>query len=57
MAVTYSGVGIHDASWQPWFGGNRYTYGGSHGCINLPFSRAQELYRMVEMDTPVIIHW
>jgi hypothetical protein len=56
MQVTSNGVGMHDASWQPWFGGNRYTYGGSHGCINLPFAKAQQLYQQIEVGTPVIIH-
>ena len=57
MGVTVGGVGIHDAYWQPWFGGNRYMYGGSHGCINLPYSKARELFNMVEIGTPVIIFW
>ncbi|MDR3052281.1 MAG: L,D-transpeptidase/peptidoglycan binding protein [Coriobacteriales bacterium] len=56
MRVTDSGVGLHDATWQPWFGGDRYTYGGSHGCINMPYGKAQELYGMLEMGTPVIVH-
>ena len=39
--VTYwmpfnGGIGFHDADWQPYFGGDRYLTGGSHGCINLP---------------------
>jgi hypothetical protein len=57
LGVTETGVGIHDASWQPWFGGNRYTYAGSHGCINLPYYAVKELFEMVEVGTPVIIHW
>jgi len=57
MGVTTGGVGIHDAYWQPWFGGTRYQYGGSHGCINLPYTPARDLYYMVEEGTPVIIHW
>jgi len=57
MGVTYGGVGIHDAYWQPWFGGTRYQYGGTHGCINLPYYSARDLFYMVEVGTPVIIHW
>ena len=56
MQVTSTGVGMHDAYWQPWFGGNRYLYGGSHGCINLPYSKAQTMYYSIEIGTPVIIH-
>jgi lipoprotein-anchoring transpeptidase ErfK/SrfK len=57
MGVTTGGVGIHDAYWQPWFGGTRYQYGGSHGCINLPYNAARDLFRAVEIGTPVVIHW
>jgi lipoprotein-anchoring transpeptidase ErfK/SrfK len=57
MGVTYSGVGFHDATWQPWFGGDRYTYAGSHGCINMAYYDAQALYSMVWEGIPVILHW
>ena len=56
MGVTPGGVGMHDAYWQPWFGGTRYLTGGSHGCINLPYSNAQKLYSLIAVGTPVIIH-
>ena len=56
MRVTYSGVGFHDATWQSSFGGNVYTYRGSHGCINMPLDQAASLYGMLSMGTPVIIH-
>jgi hypothetical protein len=57
MPFTYSGCGFHDAYWQSSFGGNAYLYRGSHGCINMPPSLAQELYSIVEVDTPVITHF
>jgi hypothetical protein len=57
MPFTYSGCGFHDAYWQPSFGGDYYLYRGSHGCINMPPSLAQELYSIVEVDTPVITHY
>jgi hypothetical protein len=57
MRMTWEGHGFHDATWQPWFGGNRYTYAGSHGCINMSYSDAQILYRVLEMGTPVISHY
>lgn len=48
------GIGFHDASWQPYFGGDRYLYGGSHGCINLPPSSAAALYSIIQYDIPII---
>lgn len=49
-------VGMHDATWRSEFGGNIYRTNGSHGCINLPYSVAQEIYDLVEKDTPVICY-
>lgn len=49
-------VGMHDASWRSEFGGKIYLTNGSHGCINLPYSIAQEIYEYVEKDTPVICY-
>ncbi|MBD5492616.1 MAG: L,D-transpeptidase family protein [Lachnospiraceae bacterium] len=49
-------VGMHDATWRSEFGGNIYLTNGSHGCINLPYSIAQEIYECVEKDTPVICY-
>lgn len=57
MRVTNTGVGFHDATWQPYFGGSRYLSGGSHGCINMPYRGAQELYSIIEVGWPVIIYW
>ncbi|MDR1013889.1 MAG: L,D-transpeptidase [Coriobacteriales bacterium] len=57
MRITWGGVGFHDATWQPAFGGDRYTYAGSHGCINMPYNDAQTLYGMLEIGTPVVSHY
>lgn len=38
------GIGLHDATWRSSFGGNIYTYDGSHGCINLPYDAAKTIY-------------
>lgn len=57
MPVTWSGVGFHDATWQSAFGGSRYLYYGSHGCINMPLDQAAQLYQMVSAGTPVILHY
>lgn len=48
------GIGFHDASWQPYFGGDRYLTGGSHGCINMPTDKAAELYSIIQYGVPII---
>ena len=50
------GQGLHDASWQSSFGGNRYKTNGSHGCINLPPAKAKILYDLVYTGIPVICY-
>lgn len=57
MRVTWSGIGFHDANWQPKFGGDWYVTHGSHGCLNMQPSDAASLYDMLEVNTPVIIHY
>ena len=49
-------VGLHDASWRSEFGGDIYTYNGSHGCVNLPSDVANTLYDLVSVGTMVIVH-
>ncbi|MCR4923347.1 MAG: L,D-transpeptidase [Lachnospiraceae bacterium] len=56
MRFTDSRVGLHDASWRSKFGGNIYLTNGSHGCVNLPKDAAYQLYDMVSVGTPVIVH-
>lgn len=55
IAFKGSGYGFHDASWRSEFGGNIYKYNGSHGCVNMPHDKVEELYYMVELGTPVYI--
>ena len=51
------GQGLHDASWQSSFGGNRYKTGhGSHGCINLPEDQAALIYNTIDGGYPIIIY-
>ena len=59
MRVTWEGVGFHDATWQSAFGGTRNQIPGvgSHGCINMPLDQAAALYDMVEVGTPVVMHY
>lgn len=57
MPFVGNAVGFHDATWQPDFGGDMYASGyGSHGCVNLPYDAAEQLYSLVTEGTPVISH-
>lgn len=56
MRLTNSGIGLHDAYWRGKFGGNIYTYNGSHGCINLPKNYAYKLYDEITKGTTVVIY-
>ena len=58
-SVTYwmpfnGGIGFHDATWQAYFGGDRYTYAGSHGCINMPLDAAATLYSIIDTNVPIV---
>ena len=50
------GVGFHDATWRDSFGGTIYLTDGSHGCLNLPYWAAKELYELVEAGTAVLVY-
>lgn len=50
------GIGFHDASWRSSFGGSIYKSGGSHGCVNMPYAAAKELYENVYAGMPVICY-
>lgn len=56
MCFLGNGYGLHDATWRSSFGGEIYKYSGSHGCVNLPPSKAGELYDLISVGTIVIIH-
>ena len=51
------GIGLHDAAWRGSFGGSIYMYSGSHGCINMPHSKAGELFEMIEKGCPVVCYY
>ncbi len=51
------GIGIHDATWRDEFGGEIYKTSGSHGCINTPLDKMEELYDMVSVGTPVVMYY
>ncbi len=50
-------IGMHDATWRSSFGGTIYKTNGSHGCINLPLSKAKEIYDLVETNMPVVCYY
>lgn len=56
MAFIGASYGLHDATWRSNFGGDIYKYGGSHGCVNMPYKSAAELYEMIEPGDPVLIY-
>ncbi len=58
MPFVGNAIGLHDADWQPSFGGSMYANGyGSHGCVNLPPYAAAELFNIVEIGDVVVSHW
>ncbi|MGC4019570.1 MAG: peptidoglycan binding domain-containing protein [Muricomes sp.] len=59
MRITWTGIGFHDAIWQSAFGGslNQIPDVGSHGCVNMPYDKAEALFNMLAVGTPVIVHY
>jgi lipoprotein-anchoring transpeptidase ErfK/SrfK len=52
----HNGEGLHDATWQPSFGGTYYKVRGSHGCVNLPLGVAKSIFENVTSGYPVLIY-
>ncbi len=50
------GIGLHDATWRSDFGGNYYKSGGSHGCINLPYSVAETIFQNIEAGDAIFVY-
>ena len=58
MPFVGNSIGLHDANWQPDFGGSMYAQGyGSHGCVNLPVDKAAQLYGIIQAGDCVVCHW
>ena len=53
----YGGYGLHDALWRSYFGEDLYKYDGSHGCVNLPYYAAEQLYSLIRVGDPVVVHY
>lgn len=56
MPFTASGCGIHDATWRYDFSSGAYMGNGSHGCVNTSLGDASQIYNLVDVGTPVIVH-
>ena len=56
--VVGDSIGLHSAQWRvdSEYGGDIYTWNGSHGCINIPEYKARELWDLIEIGDPVIVH-
>ncbi|MCL2718681.1 MAG: L,D-transpeptidase [Lachnospiraceae bacterium] len=50
-------IGMHDATWRRSFGGDIYINDGSHGCINLPYSVAKEIFSYISAGFPVVCYY
>ncbi len=50
-------VGMHDATWRKEFGGDIYLQHGSHGCVNLPYNMAKQIYSYVYAGMPVVCYY
>ncbi|MCR4871035.1 MAG: L,D-transpeptidase family protein [Atopobiaceae bacterium] len=53
--------GFHNADWRWQFGKDDYgtyiyTYYGSHGCINMDYEPARQLFDLTELGDAVVIH-
>ncbi|MRJ46886.1 L,D-transpeptidase family protein [Fundicoccus ignavus] len=55
LAFDYTGQGIHDANWQPTFGGDAYLTNGSLGCINTPPDIMAQVYEYAYNGMPVLV--
>ena len=56
LVLMECGILIHDSSWRDEYGDDIWLYDGSHGCINTPRYKMEQLYEMVDISTPVIIY-
>jgi lipoprotein-anchoring transpeptidase ErfK/SrfK len=57
MSFVGNSIGFHDATWQSSFGGSRWTYAGSHGCVNMPLAKAKQLYSVISKGDTVRVHY
>ncbi len=53
----HGGYGFHDATWRGSFGGSIYVRSGSHGCVNMPLTKAKALYDIIDDEVPIVIFY
>ena len=53
----FNGYGLHDATWRNEFGGTIYKTNGSHGCINLPYSKAEILFNNISPGCTIVVFY
>lgn len=58
VRITWTGIGFHPATWQPWsrWSNTLYKTKGSHGCINLEPADAEKIYNMARYMEAVFIY-
>ncbi|MBM6774774.1 L,D-transpeptidase [Olsenella profusa] len=56
LGVVGNLIGFHNAPWQSVFGGQIYTWNGSHGCIRMSYADGQALYDVARVGDTVVIH-
>lgn len=55
MGFDDTGQGIHDANWQPYFGGEAYLTNGSLGCVNTPPDVMPLVFEYAYIGMPVLV--
>lgn len=53
----FNGYGLHDATWRDEFGGTIYKTNGSHGCINLPYKKAEKLFNNISAGCTIVVFY
>lgn len=52
----FDGQGLHDANWRSSFGGDIYKTSGSHGCVNLPYSAAEQIFQNIDAGVAIVLY-
>lgn len=49
-------IGFHDAPWRKEFGKDLYLKNGSHGCINMPPTKAKKMFGNIKRGVAVVVY-
>lgn len=55
--ISVRSIGIHDATWHTSYGGDRYKWAGSHGCVGVSWDSAQYIFNNIPIGTVVIMYY